>query len=651
LSGEATTTLAIAKPGVSQSGNQYRALFTNTCGGAQSAASNAATLTVAAKAITVIPNSGQSKQYGASDPSLTYSSSPDLESGDGFNGALGRAAGENVDSYAITLGNLSAGPNYNLSLSAPAVNFVITKKAASVTAEDKSKVYGSDDPALTTTDSGFLAGDLGSGKITFSASRAAGESVAGGPYAITPSASDGATSLLGNYDVTYKTGQLTITAKAITVKADDKTKVYGSPDPALTVSVPAGALESGDSLSGSLSREPGESVAGSPYAITQGSLTAGGNYELTVTPGTFTITKKAITVAADDKSKVYGSADPALTVTVPPGALESGDSLSGSLVRASGNNVGGYAITQGSLTAGGNYELTVTPGTLTITKKDASLTAEDKSKVYGAADPALTTVDSGFLAGDLGSGKITFGVSRAAGESVAGGPYTITPSASDGATSLLGNYDVTYNTGKLTITKKPITVTADPQSKVVGASDPALTYKVTSSSLESGDSISGALTRAPGEAIGTYAITQGTLTAGGNYDLKFVGSTLKIVYDWDGFLQPINDTAHQTGVQESKFKLGQTIPAKFVLKNAAGAVVQQASAPTFSRSGNLGTCDNTATTDTTEVVTPDAGVAYSWDGSQYHYNWSTKNLAAGEYRIYANLADGTKPYVDICLTK
>ena len=42
---------------------------------------------------------------------------------------------------------------------------------------------------------------------------------------------------------------------------------------------------------------------------------------------------------------------------------------------------------------------------------------------------------------------------------------------------------------------------------------------------------------------------------------------------------------------------------------------------------------------------------YAWDGSQYHYNWSTKGLTAGEYRIYANLADGTKQYVDICLAK
>jgi hypothetical protein len=80
--------------------------------------------------------------------------------------------------------------------------------------------------------------------------------------------------------------------------------------------------------------------------------------------------------------------------------------------------------------------------------------------------------------------------------------------------------------------------------------------------------------------------------------------------------------------------------------------VQQTPNPTFSRSGNLGSCDVNAVPETiTEVVAPDAGVIYTWDGSKYHYNWSTKGLTAGEYRIYANLADGTKPYVDICLTK
>jgi hypothetical protein len=175
---------------------------------------------------------------------------------------------------------------------------------------------------------------------------------------------------------------------------------------------------------------------------------------------------------------------------------------------------------------------------------------------------------------------------------------------------------------------------------------------LTSGSLVNGDGLSGALTRQPGEAIGTYAILQGTLTAGPNYALGYTSASLTILYGWGGYLQPINDTAHQTGVAQSKFRLGQTIPAKFVLKDARGAVVQQSGSPTFSRSGNLGSCDaQTEPESITEVVAPDAGVSYAWDGSQYHYNWSTKGLTAGEYRIYANLADGTKPYVDICLTK
>ena len=68
---------------------------------------------------------------------------------------------------------------------------------------------------------------------------------------------------------------------------------------------------------------------------------------------------------------------------------------------------------------------------------------------------------------------------------------------------------------------------------------------------------------------------------------------LVVLYRWDGFLQPINDTAHELGSM-SKFKAGQTIPAKFVLKNAAGAAVQQTGIPTFTRTNVLGACDSSA---------------------------------------------------------
>ena len=125
---------------------------------------------------------------------------------------------------------------------------------------------------------------------------------------------------------------------------------------------------------------------------------------------------------------------------------------------------------------------------------------------------------------------------------------------------------------------------------------------------------------------------------------------LVVLYRWDGFLQPINDTAHALGPM-SKFKAGQTIPAKFVLKNAAGAAVQQTGIPTFTRTGLLGACDSNAALENPEFVSASVVPQYTWDGAQYHYNWSTKGLTAGLYRIFANLADGTAPSVDICLTK
>ena len=180
---------------------------------------------------------------------------------------LDRAAGENAGGYAITLGNLSAGRNYDDRLSTPPVTLTITKKAASVTAADKSKVYGSDDPELTTSDSGFLAADLGAAKIAFSASRGCRRVDVGGPTRSRPAASDAAQPSATTTS-RYNSGQLTITKKAITVAADDKTKVYGSADPELTVSVPDGALESGDTLSGDLERAAGKDVGS--YAITKG---------------------------------------------------------------------------------------------------------------------------------------------------------------------------------------------------------------------------------------------------------------------------------------------------------------------------------------------------------------------------------------------
>ncbi len=80
--------------------------------------------TITAKAIKVTANAGQTKIYGATDPTFTYTSDPSLVSGDSFSGALTRESGENIGTYKILIGTLTAGTNYNITF--VSANFEIT---------------------------------------------------------------------------------------------------------------------------------------------------------------------------------------------------------------------------------------------------------------------------------------------------------------------------------------------------------------------------------------------------------------------------------------------------------------------------------------------------------------------------------------------
>ena len=113
-----------------------------------------------------------------------------------------------------------------------------------------------------------------------------------------------------NYTVTVEGGTFTITPAAITIKADDKTKVYDNDprlDPELTATV-TGVPTNGVAPVYSLSRAEGQDVG--EYAITVTAEAASNpNYTVSVEGGTFTITPAAITIKADDKTKVYDNDD------------------------------------------------------------------------------------------------------------------------------------------------------------------------------------------------------------------------------------------------------------------------------------------------------------------------------------------------------
>jgi hypothetical protein len=58
--------------------------------------------------------------------------------------------------------------------------------------------------------------------------------------------------------------------------------------------------------------------------------------------------------------------------------------------------------------------------------------------------------------------------------------------------------------------------------------DPALTWTLNSGALVTGDALTGALSRDPGEGVGLYAILQGSLTAGGNYQINFTNGQFEV---------------------------------------------------------------------------------------------------------------------------
>src|SRR5206468_1589765 len=152
------------------------------------------------------------------------------------------------------------------------------------------------------------------------------------------------------------------------------------------------------------------------YAISQGGLDLGGNYQLSFVGADFTVTPRAVTVTADAKGKTYGDSDPALTFQVTAGNLAFSDGFSGSLSRVSGEDVGSYAISQGGLDLGGNYDLSFVGADFTVTPRAVTVTADAQGKTYGDSDPALTfQVTAGNLAFSDGfSGSL----SRVSGEDV-----------------------------------------------------------------------------------------------------------------------------------------------------------------------------------------------------------------------------------------
>ena len=110
-------------------------------------ASSPATFSITAKPITVTADAGQSKVFGAVDPTFTYTSSDPAAT---FTGALDRALGEDVGAYAIGQGTLAVvGSNYSMSFVSK--DFTITPATATVILDNLTQTYDATPKSVTVT--------------------------------------------------------------------------------------------------------------------------------------------------------------------------------------------------------------------------------------------------------------------------------------------------------------------------------------------------------------------------------------------------------------------------------------------------------------------------------------------------------------------
>src|SRR5207244_2167202 len=355
----------------------------------------------------------------------------------------------------------------------------VTPVALTITADDQTKPYGAVLPDLTASYTGFVNGDTSDAltvqpKISTMASRSSHRRT----YLITAS---GAVDT--DYTISYVAGTLTVTPVALTITANDQTKAYGAALPALTASY--SGFVNGDT-DVSLTTAPtlttsahaDSHVAGNPFLVTaSGAVDA--DYTINYVAGTLKVTPVALTITADDQTKPYGAVLPALTASYA--GLVNGDTESSltttptlSATATASSHVSGspYAVTAAGA-VDTDYTIGYVLGALTVTPVGLTITADSKTKAYGAALPALTASYSGLVNGDTpGSlaASPTLNTSATGTSHVAGNPYSITAS---GAADT--DYTISYVAGTLTVTPVGLTITADNQTKAYGAPLPALT--------------------------------------------------------------------------------------------------------------------------------------------------------------------------------
>ena len=592
-----------------------------------------ATWSLVAKEVTITPTSGLSKTYGATDPTLTYTTSIDGDTplknkfDEAKSGELSYT-GTNVGAYIIGIGTLKAGNNFNLKMDTTTAFFTINQATPVITATTPRQLVNngvevdiSDWASFTNTDS--------DAKLTYTLGSApAGITLAGNKLKAASSVAAGVTfeikvNAYGTHNFTAPTEftiHVTVVNKkdaGVSITTPPTSKTYGDANFTVTATktAPDGGtwkwtstddtvlkiVSGGDSATATV-QVLKASAAGATLTVTYTSSTYYGSASATITVAQKEVTISGIT-AANKEYDGSTTATPTGTAVIN-GKVGSDDvTVTAGTATFADKNVGtgktvtftGYSLSGADA---GNYNLKAQPASVTanITAKVVKLTGGINATDRGyVKDNKTVDLTKGTLTFDgLVSGE-TLDVNIPTTGTISNakvGTYNVTYSGvtlKDGTTDKASNYKLVspLPTVTVNITKAPAPALSDiPVSQK---------YNVTT-----GEKAIGAVM--PADA-GTLTYTKGTESKTGSVTVTSwaVDVTGKVTYTLSG--GKVNDTVTLSMVIKSTNYADATVNVVITIIKATPT-----GEPAYTKITTSGkTLADAALTTTGSTLNPNAG--------------------------------------------
>ena len=365
--------------------------------------------------------------------------------------------------------------NENYALNANEATLSVEKRALTIAIGNASIAYGS---AFDEISHGITSGTLANGDVyvaTKDCNYAVGDDVDSYILNAVIAIANGNTDKTDNYDITVEQGTLTVNALEISVAIDgntDKSITYGDALPEITASYTGDKYALDDIVVSTICNYVAGNNIGNydimlGVEITRDGNDKSNNYVVNYGTGTLTVNKRAVTVKLDGKSTTYGENAPELTYTVE-GTFASTDNA---VIMPTTNYVKGMSVKPYQISAttsitsknsdedkSANYDITVIDNSLTIGKRNITITANNGNIKYGETfEPSYEKIGE-FAEDD----EIAVNLDCAYTQGSNAGKYAISASVSitRNGEDYSNNYALTVNSAELTVAKRNITVKA-----------------------------------------------------------------------------------------------------------------------------------------------------------------------------------------------